>query len=444
MMPEEEKSGRRDHLDKREQIPQPDDLAENQPGVADKHESAEEGSETPSQGEGSDEPASAEERETPNDELEAAQTKAVPDISDLQRAIQDAQSLLHFAAKQSIKLRPETTTTIVKAKNYFDTSKWTPELEVEFWNALVDLNSMIYPVTIETYNATLGSGGKFFNTVVLNSYGFGFITVVSLFLIIWMQIHSLNGQSLTSEIDQMIATRSDIEQELRETDARLAISSRILEQPSRNFSQEQTTNGVTAEVSNLKATSVLQSEKLVRVERDLYASFLLLAHWLSRWEWVVGVLPSPMSWWERWISSEEEIAAEKIMFENIDEMSDEISLISVKSTLQALNSYFLPALYGLLGACAYILRTLAREVKTFTLSETFGLRSLLRLPLGVLSGIVVGWFLTPETLPSAFSAIQPLALAFLAGYSVELVFAGLDRLISTFTEETRAGQRIPT
>ena len=106
-----------------------------------------------------------------------------------------------------------------------------------------------------------------------------------------------------------------------------------------------------------------------------------------------------------------------------------------------MSSYILPLSYGLLGACAHILRMLKREIREVTFSPTSVISFRLRWPLGMLSGIAVGWFFGPEQLPGELSALQPLALAFLAGYSVELLFTGMDNLIDAFTKkETATGQ----
>jgi hypothetical protein len=99
-----------------------------------------------------------------------------------------------------------------------------------------------------------------------------------------------------------------------------------------------------------------------------------------------------------------------------------------------------PLLYGLLGAAAYVMRSLSKEISDVTFSNVSNVRFVLRLVLGMLSGISVGLILTPDTPPSTLSAVTPLALAFLAGYSVELLFSAMDRLISAFSSE---GTRSP-
>lgn len=98
-----------------------------------------------------------------------------------------------------------------------------------------------------------------------------------------------------------------------------------------------------------------------------------------------------------------------------------------------MSSYILPLFYGLLGAYAFILRTLSKEIASITFSSSSRVQLSLRWPLGMLAGIAVGWFFNDETLPKGLEPLQPLALAFLAGYGVELLFTGLDKLIHAFT-----------
>lgn len=110
----------------------------------------------------------------------------------------------------------------------------------------------------------------------------------------------------------------------------------------------------------------------------------------------------------------------------------EMSLLATSSVLALFNQYLLPLLYGLLGSLAYILRTLTKEIQDVTYTRGSNVRYQLRWPLGVLAGVTIGWFFDPETLKLA-GTITPLGLAFLAGYSVELLFVGLDRIIGAFT-----------
>jgi hypothetical protein len=125
-----------------------------------------------------------------------------------------------------------------------------------------------------------------------------------------------------------------------------------------------------------------------------------------------------------------------------DQLKVEISLLNSKSTLDILSQYVLPLLYGLLGSLAYILRTLSREIHNVTFTRGSEIRYSLRWPLGMLGGVTVGLFFDTAEL-TGFAAITPLGLAFLAGYGVELLFTGLDRMVSAFTGESAADRSRP-
>lgn len=89
------------------------------------------------------------------------------------------------------------------------------------------------------------------------------------------------------------------------------------------------------------------------------------------------------------------------------------------------NSSLLPVTLGLLGACAYVIRTISDQIRGYRFTSVSGIRHTLRIFLGALVGTVIAYF-NPVT---AQISIPPLALAFLGGYSVEPFFAFLDEMI---------------
>jgi hypothetical protein len=116
---------------------------------------------------------------------------------------------------------------------------------------------------------------------------------------------------------------------------------------------------------------------------------------------------------------------------------------SAKLKLEIISKYVLPMLYGLLGACAFVLRSVANEVKAETYTRVSDVAFGLRLMLGLVAGLSVGWFLQPTDVEhNILRSLSPLALAFVAGYSVELLFTAMDRIVGSFT--TLAGPNEPT
>lgn len=123
----------------------------------------------------------------------------------------------------------------------------------------------------------------------------------------------------------------------------------------------------------------------------------------------------------------------------------DIYIYTTRNKVQLLVSWLLPGLYGLLGACVFVMRGLlhssgpaggdARIVDLLSL--------LLRVSLGGLAGIIIGWFSVPSALSPTSSSIAvssiPFGIAFLAGYSIEGLFSLLDRLNRTLGQSQDDG-----
>jgi hypothetical protein len=115
--------------------------------------------------------------------------------------------------------------------------------------------------------------------------------------------------------------------------------------------------------------------------------------------------------------------------EKTKEMSRRARLLAV-FLLDILQSYILPLLYGLLGASAYILRSSAKEIENVTYSLQSNRGYLLRLALGTLAGLIVGWFIFLLPGQTFLASISPFALAFLVGYNIEIIFSWMDNFIN--------------
>lgn len=95
-------------------------------------------------------------------------------------------------------------------------------------------------------------------------------------------------------------------------------------------------------------------------------------------------------------------------------------------------NWFLPFFYGLLGSIIFVMRNVA-SLRTPAMG---GFQITMRLALGGVAGIVIGWFsFFSGPLERSQTAISlPLALAFLTGYGIEMLFGLLDKLIRASTE----------
>ena len=113
--------------------------------------------------------------------------------------------------------------------------------------------------------------------------------------------------------------------------------------------------------------------------------------------------------------------------------------LSSREVLGIFQIYLLPLLYGWVGAMAYVLRRMIKGIQEMTYRPGYDVEFSLRVYLGVLAGVAIGWFFKPEATNAAgevsFASLTPFALSFVAGYSVELLFTAMDRMVGAFTEK---------
>jgi len=104
--------------------------------------------------------------------------------------------------------------------------------------------------------------------------------------------------------------------------------------------------------------------------------------------------------------------------------------------------WILPFLSGLLGATVFLLRDSLNP-----LTSNFGLaRVVVRLALGGVAGIIIGWFWVPTGTfgPQIGKGSSiPMALAFLTGFSIDILFSALDRLKGTLSAAQEPAKATP-
>lgn len=95
---------------------------------------------------------------------------------------------------------------------------------------------------------------------------------------------------------------------------------------------------------------------------------------------------------------------------------------------QLISSYFLPVFTSLLGVTVFILRRTSSSLNSgqYRLYES-GTYSY-RLTLGIVGGIVISWFTTTDN-SGIVSSLTPAALAFVIGYSIEILYNLLDSVV---------------
>ncbi len=116
---------------------------------------------------------------------------------------------------------------------------------------------------------------------------------------------------------------------------------------------------------------------------------------------------------------------------------------ALPAVLDVLRGYLLPVLMGLLGSMTYVLRHYLRCLGERLLTPRDLREYIVRLVLGTVFGVAIGFFTSASGAPSEQGLVIPVgslgvpALAFLAGYGVEVVFRMLDGLAEQFSPKRK-------
>ena len=86
----------------------------------------------------------------------------------------------------------------------------------------------------------------------------------------------------------------------------------------------------------------------------------------------------------------------------------------------------------------------AKEIENVTYSVESNRGYLLRLALGTLAGLIVGWFIFLLPGQTFLASISPFALAFLVGYNIEILFSWMDNFISRIQKRTSEDSSLET
>jgi hypothetical protein len=315
----------------------------------------------------------------------------------LKDSITEAQSLLSYAARSGITIDAGMVSTIVAtaAKYTGGSGTISDQDEAAFWMAFDALAKTLAPVTVSSIMATMDSnsatGKHFFGIPVVRwsparwaVFQYTMLAYAALVILIPIQIYWLVGVVITTDIQATETTFSQLQSSVDK--------------------------------------SQTKDEQMTHQQFQIESGYKLLEIWSSFWEKSVEKLAPACS--------------------AVDEAHTNLCMKtsrekSASVVLRILQQYFLPMLYGLLGATVYILRTLANQIRARCYSNSCDIDFRIRLFLGTMGGLVSAWFLTPDIANGIFKSLSPFAIAFLTGYSVELLFAAMDRIVSMVTQPAK-------
>lgn len=331
-----------------------------------------------------------------------------PNTTPIKEAIGDAELLLAYAASYGITLLPELVKTIVSSKQLLSVDLANPstfDQQAAFWDARNQLGKAVHPVTTTSlkasaqtgqfvaYRGLLGSVFRLFRTnqpispAERSALLFRMLAFIALFSLLTVQVYWVVGSRVISETAQ------------------------IVKQVKENA------NALEALNADDRKAQTLEAEKMV-LEEEVTIRYGILERWNLVWE-----TPFQLLGFMKKVPPVESPCYTDLQ---------RVRLVS-EFVSQAIELYLLPLLYGWLGACLYVLRMLAQDIKTLAYTPEQDMIYRLRLYMGTLAGLIVVWFLPVAQADPDIKSLSIFAVALLVGYSVDLLFALMDRIIAAFT-----------
>lgn len=331
----------------------------------------------------------------------------------LRESLTNAYLLVVASTEQAIFVESTSVSTILKARTAYKEGLLTDELEEAFWAAYIDVTSSITPISIDSIRCVYGNLDERWKRPLSQRCAtlYKFLSIITLVSLIAVQTYWYIGYTLIDDINSQNDQINNIQEQLE--DVKKSESSLLF--------------------NNL-------SEKLQEHKDWKDASYTHLENWNTVWSSMDIITLQPWQYDD---------------FKNLNSnIQKRIRFMSAKNTLEAITAYLLPLLYGMIGACFYILRQLPKEVAKLTFTLNSHTQYGLRLVQGTLAGMMISYLVNPDPISNGQGSDQatnlvsfeldpgldtlgPLALAFFAGYSVEYIFRFFDKILSIETVEEK-------
>jgi len=320
----------------------------------------------------------------------------------LAAAAEDADSLLYYAVAGGRDVAPSIRDPIVRTRRMtIEGRPASDEQEAEFLAAYARLAAMVYPTTAATLRATSRIVRRpwplrlFVDAPISEAqrvaYRFGLLALILILVI--------GGAEWTRTfINAVVADQAEIARVLEERRPARAEQKRLAEQIA--LLERESPRGA----EPLRANLVRQREEVdVRVQRLDDREANLSRRIQAGYETLNRILP----------------------FVNWGELRNVI--VPVATIVAVL---ILPVLYGALGTAAFVLRAVYGEMVQRSFDARRTGEFMVRIFLGMLRRVTLQWLLVREG-QAVPGGVTPAVLAFLGGYSVELMFAAIDRVLLT-------------
>lgn len=339
-------------------------------------------------------------------------TQGDESVKPLAELVTDASALLYHAVVSGQNIAPELRDPIIRLRDTVTAGQaGSAEAESKFLNAYAQLAVLVAPVTAATLRATSRHYQsdawlarvlriRTVSAAQFASFLFGFLAICLLVAIGISEGTRTFIAAVISSQDEVLKVREEMRV------GRLAL--RVLDEQLKALDTEQPQPNQARGI--VKAGLTKQREELdSRLDR-LREQRLGLEEKIAKGYDTLGRLTPFVDW---------------------SELRNVIVPIA-----NMIGGFFLPLMYGALGTCAYILRTIYAQMVRRSYDARRSGEFIVRIFLGMLSGITLQWLLVRDgsIVPGG---VTPAVLAFLGGYSVELLFTAMDRLLAAVTGSMR-------
>jgi len=388
----------------------------------------------------------------------------------LRRLVEDSRTLLDFAASNGKTVDDATRNDLVAVANAVDAGTTTVEEEQTFLKAYEDLTKALAPITVETLEASttklptfadLRPGGGITRVPIWTLGRFINVAVFVAVLIgtgITLGYYSVGSTGLAKYRD-LLANQVTLKKKEVDAYRDRAIkeaASKGKAGSAQTSEEEATLRGAVAQAHE-DFDAILRQQEAVRVELQT------VPERLGRWAMQPCLSNNPIfrsalcpgvDEPDREVAAKREASAAvtraasapALSFPSYEPAVDPraqlrgslVDVEAARTVASRLSEVYLPLLLGFLGAQAFILRRMSKEITERTFAKGSAFNHTVRIGLGALAGLASTWLLTPEGVGGTpLKALPTWALAFIAGYGIELVFAFMDRIILAFTAPTK-------
>jgi hypothetical protein len=351
------------------------------------------------------------------------------DPSHFKDTLQDAEHLLKYAAEIGVEVEAHTRDAILEARSGFNTG-WDEHTAAHLLSALTKLAARLKPVTAESLKAS--RDGDYTNT----GRRYWVIAIVLAVVIIPYSLASYVTSSISDSIRKDIVTANDLAVKLSTqlaTPGVLPVGLNRSDVVVELQTFASTIRSIDNRASQLNWFILHKVKDPFEDLRPAVAKDPQKAQDLAAQLKKTLQLPVPLP------DDLAPVSADRILVYQDVRYFGQSVVDDVSVWYSAFAICILPVLYALLGTCVYLVRTFEQEMSNRTFKRSHA--DFHRFLVAGIAGAVVGFF--SNFAINTGTSVSPLAIAFLAGYAVDIFFSFLEGLMQAFARDRSLGGAPP-